>query len=170
MRSSVRPLLQTVPAVAGMGDERGREENQWGYQLFGGYHRKEGPHPRAMCCMDLAEGGAILLKNIDALPPAIQERLARFLHYQSEPAGVRRNVRVIATCRSNLTDEAAAGRISPELAEVLLQHVITVPSLRERKRDIPELAIHFVRKHSHRLNRDVEGLDDQAIIKLVAYD
>jgi len=77
---------------------------------------------------------------------------------------------VIATCRSNLTDEAAAGRISPELAEVLLQHVITVPSLRERKRDIPELAIHFVRKHSHRLNRDVEGLDDQAIIKLVAYD
>lgn len=156
------PLLSTDCGQIG--------ENQWGDQLFGDYHRKDGPHPRAMCYMDLAEGGALLLKNIEALPPAIQERLVRFLHFQSEPSGVRRNVRIIATCRANLSDEAAVGSISPDLAAMFLGHVIVVPSLRERKRDIPDLANHFMRKHARRLNKQIESLDDQAVIKLVSYD
>ena len=60
--------------------------------------------------------------------------------------------------------------MSPELAAALSKHVINVPSLRERKRDIPELAKHFVIKHAQRLNKLVDGLDDQAVAKLVSYD
>lgn len=147
-------------------------ETQWGDQLFGDYYIKETRRQhRAVCYMDLAHGGTLMLKNIDLLPPAVQERLGNFL--KEKPGTQERphsDVRIIATCRDNLADMATTGLMSPVLAEALLENVITVPLLRDRKRDIPELANHFMRKHAQRLNKQVDTLDDQAIIKLVSYD
>ncbi|OGG45203.1 MAG: hypothetical protein A3F84_07490 [Candidatus Handelsmanbacteria bacterium RIFCSPLOWO2_12_FULL_64_10] len=148
-------------------------EITWGDKLFGDYHRREPgrPHPRAFCYMDLAEGGTLLLKNIDALPLAVQERLVRFLNSQLQAlGGRRRDVRVIATYRGGLTDMTRGGQALPDLVNALSEHVIAIPPLREHKRDIPELASHFVRKHAQRLNKQVNGLDDQAVIQLVSYD
>jgi len=42
--------------------------------------------------------------------------------------------------------------------------------LRDRKRDIPDLAAHFARKHAQRLDKPVPVLDTQALSKLVTYD
>lgn len=149
-------------------------EITWGDKLFGDYHRKEQgkPHPRAFCHMDLAEGGTVLLKNVDSLPPTVQERLSRFIEKESWEAGSarRRDVRVIATCRYEVLDAGKRGNLSPELAEVLSRQVVVVPPLRARKRDIPALVNHFVSKHAQRLNKQVVGAEDQATIKLVSYD
>ena len=148
-------------------------ETSLGDKLFGIHDPENGgpSHSRAVCYMDLAEGGAILLKNIEALPAAVQERLGRFLCAEPDnPDVARHNVRVIATHRGDLTEETMSSRLSPALVKALSGHVLALRPLRERKREIPELARHFMRKHARRLGRKVESLDDQAIIKLVSYD
>ncbi|MHC4924294.1 MAG: cyclic nucleotide-binding domain-containing protein, partial [Planctomycetota bacterium] len=65
------------------------KETRWGDQLFGDFHRKDAKGgPSTVCFMDLAEGGTLLLKNIDLLPPAVIERLDRYL--EREGIGGRR--------------------------------------------------------------------------------
>ena len=145
-------------------------ESQWGDQLFGLYDQGAAAYARGLSYLALAEGGTILLKNVQVLPPPIQERLVRFLNGEPLPTGAKPNVRVIATSRANLLEEAAAGRFSSELAAILLGDVLEVPPLREHKRDIPELAAHFVKKHAQRLGKRAPELEDPAMIRLVSYD
>jgi transcriptional regulator with AAA-type ATPase domain len=145
-------------------------ENPWGDQLFGLYDAGAAAHARGMSYLALAEGGTLLLKNVQALPPAIQERLVRFLKGEPLPSGARPDVRVIATCRGNLLEEAACGRFSTELAALLLEDVIEAPALREHKRDIPELARHFLKRHAARLGKKAADFEDAAMTRLVSYD
>lgn len=145
-------------------------ESQWGDQLFGLYDQGAAAYARGLSYLALAEGGTILLNNVQALPPPIQERLVRFLNGEPLPTGSRPDVRVIATSRANLLEEAAAGRFSSELAAILLGDVLEVPPLREHKRDIPELANHFAKKHALRLGKKPPEIEDQAMIRLVSYD
>lgn len=148
-------------------------ETSKGDSLFGGLHGDDvgSSYAHGVCHMDLADGGTILLTNVPALPAGVEQRLLRFLASQvSASEETRRNVRVIVTCQQTLSEWAAAGRILPELAAILSQAVITLPPLRERKRDIPELAEHLVRKHATRLGKPVRGLSDPALIKLVSHD
>ncbi|MCM2315543.1 MAG: sigma 54-interacting transcriptional regulator [Thermoanaerobaculia bacterium] len=145
-------------------------ESQWGDQLFGLYDQGAAAYARGLSYLALADRGTILLNNVQALPPPIQDRLVRFLDGESLPTGARPDVRVIATCKANLLEEAAAGRFSSELAATLLGDVLEVPPLREHKRDIPDLASHFVKKHAQRLGRTPPAIEDQAMIRLVSYD
>ena len=145
-------------------------ESQWGDQLFGLYDQGAAAHARGLSYLALAEGGTILLENVQAMPPAIQQRLVRYLRGEALPTGARPDVRLIATCRANLLEETVAGRFSAELASLLLADVLEVPSLREHKRDIPDLAAHFVSKHAQRQGKPVPTLEDAALTKLVSYD
>lgn len=145
-------------------------ESQFGDQLFGLYDQSAAAYARGLSYIALAEGGTILLNNVEAMPPAIQERLARFLGGEPLPTGARPDVRVIAATRVNLLEEAAAARFSPELAALLLADAIDVPPLRDHKRDIPELATHFARKHAQRLGKKVAEIDDESMTRLVSYD
>ena len=81
-------------------------------------------------------------------------------------SGASTEVRVVVTSRLNLLEEAAAGRFSTDLASLLLGDVLDVPPLREHKRDIPELASHFVQKHAQRLGKKITGLDDVFEVRL----
>ena len=58
-------------------------ETPWGDKLFGEYRRTADAQglPPALSYLDLARGGTIVLKNVDSLPRAIQERLALFLQH-----------------------------------------------------------------------------------------
>lgn len=147
-------------------------ETPWGDKLFGDYRRAPGGQgPAPVSYLDLAGGGTIVLKNIDVLPRAIQDRLAAFI--DAEPGAASANgstVRIIATCRGDFHELAAAGRVSPALARALESGVLAIPALRDRKRDIPELAAHFARKHAQRLGKPVPDLDGQSVGKLVTYD
>ena len=147
-------------------------ETPWGDRLFGDYHRgpdDQGPAP--LSYLDLASGGTIVLKNIDALPRAIQERLAEFIGRDSDAAASNGgSVRIIATCRGDFQELAAAGKVSPALAQALAGGVLAIRPLRDRKRDIPALAAHFVRRHARRLGKQAPTLDDQSLGKLVIYD
>ncbi|MBI5209582.1 MAG: sigma 54-interacting transcriptional regulator [Elusimicrobia bacterium] len=143
-------------------------ETPWGDKLFGLHHKGAGtPRSRGVCYMTLAEGGTLVLKDVELLPVPIQERLAEFI--EKNP-GAKAGLRFIATSRARLVELAQTGKVSESLARAFAGGAIVVPPLRDRKRDIGELARHFVRRHAERLNKPVQGLSDQAMTKLVSHD
>lgn len=146
-------------------------ETQWGDSLFGDYHRKDGRlHPRGVCYMDLAEGGTLLLKNVESLPPAVLERLARYLDREGAGGVRRRDVRILATHSGSPGGGGAGTGVPRNLPPALAANTVSIPPLRERKRDIPELARHFLEKHGKRLGIPGRRLDDDALGKLVTHD
>lgn len=150
-------------------------ETPWGDKLFGVRGSRHGSatperRARAVCYVDLAEGGTLLLREIEALPAALQDRLAQYLNRAvNDPSSRPPNVRVIASSQRSLEELQRTHAITPALAPIFAGS-ISLPSLRDRKRDIPELAAYFVKRNARRRNKPVEGLEDQAIRRLVSYD
>ncbi|MCU0787855.1 MAG: sigma 54-interacting transcriptional regulator [Verrucomicrobia bacterium] len=123
----------------------------------------------------LAEGGTMLLDEIGDISPAMQTRLLRVLQERVyEPLGgvepVRCNVRVIAATNKSLGALVKEGRFREDLYYRVHVVRIELPSLRERREDIPLLIDHFVTRFNRLRGRDVAGLSDGALARLMEYD
>jgi transcriptional regulator with AAA-type ATPase domain len=147
-------------------------ETPWGDKLFGDYRAgaDDGAEPPTVSYLDLAAGGTIVLKDVDALPRAIQERLAAYLSQARADGAGGDSVRVIATSRRRLSELAPTGAVCAALEQALAPVTLVVAPLRDRKRDIEDLSAHFARKHADRLGKPVPQLDGQALTRLVTYD
>jgi two-component system response regulator GlrR len=122
-----------------------------------------------------AEGGTLFLDDIDCLPLSAQSKLLRFLQereYRMVGANAVRHadVRVIAACNRNLAELATRGTFRPDLFFRLNVLTLTLPPLRERRDDIPALAVHCVSEIARKLDRRAFPLAPQAIAKLIAHD
>jgi two-component system response regulator GlrR len=121
-----------------------------------------------------AEGGTLLLDEIDCLSYGAQAKLLRFLQ-EKEYRQVGSNtvnhadVRVIATSNSRLADLAARGTFRQDVFFRLNVLSLTLPPLRERHEDIPPLAQHFVERSARAFNRQVAGLTSLALRQLLTY-
>ncbi len=108
----------------------------------------------------LANGGTLLLKDIDRMPMALQEKLADVLRERSFFAiggttAIVFDVKLLLSTRTNILEEAAAGRFSSALALQLAPHPICVPPLRERREDIPFIAEGVIDKYELGLHDEV---------------
>ena len=112
---------------------------------------------------ETADGGTLFLDEIGELPPSMQARLLRVL----ETGEINRvgsletrhvNVLVLGATNRDLRAEVAAGRFRSELYYRLNVVEVRLPSLRERREDIPYLTAAFVRETSERLQKPVAGL------------
>jgi DNA-binding NtrC family response regulator len=115
-----------------------------------------GAQTRLRGALERANPGTVLLDEVSALLPPLQERLFRALQDGVfEPVGggrlVRSDVRVIATTNRNLRAEVEAGRFHRDLYHWLSVVTIRVPPLRERLEDLPALVDYFVRKSAAHL-------------------
>jgi len=102
---------------------------------------------------ELADGGTLLLDDIDDLPLRMQVKLLRVLQEREVErlggtAPVRVDVRVIAASKKDLAAEVRAGRFRSDLFYRLDVLRIDLPPLRERREDVPGLLLHFVAKHA----------------------
>ena len=121
-----------------------------------------------------ADGGTLFLDEIGILSMTAQGKLLRVLQEgEIERVGDTQtrsvNVRVVAATNLNLRDEVKAGRFREDLFYRLNVFPIRVPSLRERREDIPVLMNHFLWKFSQRHGRHVTGFTGRAIDAMLTY-
>ncbi|MCT4622162.1 MAG: sigma 54-interacting transcriptional regulator [Schleiferiaceae bacterium] len=122
---------------------------------------------------ELAHGGTIFLDEIGELPIELQPKLLRVLQEgEIEVVGdskVRNvDVRVVAATNRNLKIESEKGNFREDLFFRLNVFPIGVPSLKERKEDIPSLVEHFTAKYSAKYNKSVKYISDEALAYLTA--
>ena len=123
---------------------------------------------------ELANGGTIFLDEIGDLPPATQAKILRVIQErQFERIGgtatLNVDVRIIAATNKNLEEEVKAGRFREDLYYRLNVIPITLPPLRERREDIPELIEFFMDRYRKKLAKNVRFSKD-AVEMLLAYD
>lgn len=122
---------------------------------------------------ELADGGTIFLDEIGELPLELQVKFLRVLQEREiEPIGGKPrkiNLRVLAATNKDLEEEVAAGRFRIDLYYRLNVFPLVLPSLRERKEDIPLLANYFLKKYSAE-GKQVPVLSTEATDMLIQYD
>ena len=109
---------------------------------------------------ELADGGTIFLDEIGDLPPDIQVKFLRVLQEgEFERVGSSRtrtvNVRVIAATHRDLEAAVAAGTFRADLYYRLSVYPVRLPSLSERREDIPQLVWFFINRHQRELGRHI---------------
>jgi formate hydrogenlyase transcriptional activator len=123
---------------------------------------------------ELADGGTIFLDEVGELPLETQVKLLRVLQEREfEPVGsnrsVRVDVRIIAATNRNLQESIGAGSFRSDLYYRLNVFPLEVPPLRERRSDIPQLAMFFLSRYSRNLGKRMEGISAAATERLKCY-
>jgi len=144
-------------------------------ELFG--HEKgafTGATQRRLGRFELAEGGTIFLDEIGELPAETQIALLRVLQeHEFERLGsggsIRSNVRVIAATNRDLEAAVAAGSFRSDLFYRLNVFPIEVPSLRQRREDIPLLVEYFIDRYARKARKSFQTVHKQSLELLQSY-
>src|SRR5579871_5746470 len=123
---------------------------------------------------ELAEAGTLFLDEIANIPTRQQAKLLRVLETgEMERVGSsktrRVNVRLLSATNADLKSECANGRFREDLLFRLNTIEIHLPTLRDRKEDIPLLAAHFLSRYALRYRRQIEGFDAASLRALLQY-
>jgi transcriptional regulator with GAF, ATPase, and Fis domain len=124
--------------------------------------------------LESANGGTLFLDEVGELATALQAKLLRVLQERefdrlggTKPVTV--DLRVIAATNSNLEDAIRAGSFRQDLFFRLNVVSVALPSLRERREDIPLLASYFITKFAKQCGRRVRSMSPQAKACLLRY-
>lgn len=122
-----------------------------------------------------ANGGTLFLDEIDCLPLMAQVKLLRFLQEKEyRPLGstktLKADLRLIAATNVNCEAAVREGKLRQDLYYRLNVIALSLPSLRQRREDIPLLAHHFLIKYAKEFDKQVTGFSPDAIRKLIFYE
>jgi transcriptional regulator with GAF, ATPase, and Fis domain len=124
--------------------------------------------------IEIADGGTLFLDEVAELAPNLQAKLLRVLQEREfERVGgtrpIKVDIRLIAATNRDLDEAIRLGRVRQDFYFRLNVLSITLPTLRERREDIPLLATYFVQKYSREANRPVAGIAPAAHVLLKNY-
>src|SRR5580658_301311 len=122
-----------------------------------------------------ADGGTIFLDEIGSMPPVLQSRLLRVLQEKEvrrvgDNVPVSVNVRVLAATNEPLEKKLKEGTFREDLYYRLNVIPINLPSLRERREDVPVLAMHFLRNKVHPRTGKLYSITRKSLEVLSAHD
>ena len=125
--------------------------------------------------LELADGGTLYLDEVADMPLSTQARILRVLTEQSfvRVGGSRQigvDVRVVSSTARDLQKEMEEKRFREDLFYRLNVVPVTVPSLSERRDDIPALAAHFFARYAAEQGLPPPTISDEAMAALQAYD
>src|SRR6187549_2124695 len=144
-------------------------------EIFG--HEKgafTGAQDRRQGCFELADHGTLFLDEIAEMTPATQVKLLRVLQERTfRRLGGRQeqsvDVRVIAATNIDPADAVQKGKLREDLYYRLNVFAIRLPTLRDRKEDLPLLIQAFINEFNQRNQRSIAGVDHQAMRLLESY-
>ena len=124
--------------------------------------------------LEAAQRGTVFLDEIGEMPLSMQVKLLRVIQEKKllrvgGSAPVNLDIRVISATNKELENEIKAGRFREDLYFRLKVVKIRVPSLRERKEDIPLLIKHFIDKYNMLYNKKIKGFSKRAREVLMKY-
>lgn len=123
---------------------------------------------------ELANKGTLFLDEVGELPLETQVKLLRVLQEQEfEPVGssrtIRLNVRVIAATNRDLEKAVHEGLFRSDLYYRLNVLPLMVPTIRERKSDIPQIVMFFLERFSKKAGKKIAGVSQDTMKALVDY-
>ncbi len=144
-------------------------------ELFG--HEKgafTGASQQRLGRFELANGGTLFLDEVGELPPETQIALLRVLQeHEFERVGgtrpIRADVRVIAATNRDLQAAISAGSFRSDLFYRLHVFPIEMPSLRERREDIPLLVEYFIDRYARRGGKNIKRVNKKTLQLLQSY-
>lgn len=159
-----------VPVNCGALPEHLIENELFGH-VRGAYTHADAP---GTGLFSFAEDGTLFLDEVDALPISAQVKLLRVLQEREyRPVGSPRmqtsKARILAATNTNLRARVASRQFREDLYHRLNILRISLPQLRERSDDIPQLAHHFLWLYSERVGKPVCDISPDALHKLMSY-
>jgi DNA-binding NtrC family response regulator len=123
---------------------------------------------------ELAEGGTVLLDEIDAFSPALQVKLLRVIQERvfervGDTKTMRVDVRIIAATNRTLAELVKQGMFREDLYYRLNVITMRLPALRERKSDLPLLISHFLARSARAMDKSISALSPDALQVLERY-
>jgi len=160
VKVSCAALSETLLESELFGHERG--------SFTGAAGRREGR-------FELADGGTLFLDEIGDITPATQVKLLRVLQNREfERVGgtqtLKVDVRLVAATNKDLAADVKAGKFREDLYYRLNVVSVTLPPLRRRKGDIPQLVAHFIEKYAVSYGKTVKGLAPGTLNAILAHD
>ncbi len=124
---------------------------------------------------ELADGGTLFLDEVEELPPAIQTKLLRVIENKvitriGGTKSLKVNVRIIAATNKNLGELIKKNSFRKDLYYRLNVIEIKIPPLRNRRDDIPMLAMHFLQTFNNEFGKNITKIDDSFIKPLMNYN
>ncbi len=145
-------------------------------ELFG--HEKgafTGAERQKRGLIEMAEGGTLFLDEVTEMSPAMQVKLLRVLQERellrvggTEPVAI--DVRFIAATNRDLQESVTNGRFRADLYFRLNVVNLALPPLRDRRDDVPLLALYFLKKFAQAMGKPVADLAPDALRLLSRYD
>jgi arginine utilization regulatory protein len=122
-----------------------------------------------------AEGGTLLLDEINSLSPVLQAKLLRAIQEKSirrigDTVDRKVNVRILSTINEDPIEAIANNRLRKDLYYRLSVVSIFIPSLRERKEDLIPLVDFFIKKYNYLFQMNVKGLENDVLQLFTQYD
>jgi DNA-binding NtrC family response regulator len=169
--NSSRKYFPIIPVNCGAIPETLLESELFGHEkgaFTGAQYRRKGK-------LEMARGGTLFLDEIGTLGLKSQVDLLRVLedrefHRVGGERSVTADFRLICATNTNLKDAVAEGAFREDLYYRINVFTITLPSLRERRSDIPMLAEHFLEKLRTSMNKQVREITPEAMELLISYD
>ena len=123
---------------------------------------------------EYADGGTAVLDEIGEMPLPMQAKLLRVLQNREfqrvgSPAPRKVNVRVVAATNRDLPEMVAQGKFREDLYFRLCMVELRIPSLAERREDLPLLERHFLRQFAAEYNKPITGLTRRAQAALARF-
>ncbi|BCA80362.1 sigma-54 dependent transcriptional regulator [Desulfuromonas sp. AOP6] len=118
--------------------------------------------------LEAADGGTLFLDEVGNLPMNVQKTLLRFLQEQEfhrigDTRPTKVNVRILSATNADLLADVEKGSFREDLYYRLNVVNLRLPSLRERRSDIPLLVTHFIKQQNEKFGTQIKGLSSEAL-------